>query len=179
LGVGGLASSRRKGWDMGLDYEWARKKLLRALREAHGKERVYISILYIQLVNALRVKEAIRAFQYFLRTRKREFEIEAQKGGRLRPVFIPLEIHVREEYKWVLEVDLERMRRRLYWHARRILGVNTHSLRYALVGYLGRKGVAAQVIAKITGHKKLDRIIDYTQEQLAREILRELAGLKR
>ena len=174
-----MASSKRKGWDMGVNYEDVRKRLLKALREARGKKRVYISILYIQLVNGLRVGEAVYAFKRFLRTGEREFEIQAQKRGRSRPVFIPPEIQAREEYKWLLEIDPQLLRRRLYWHARRTLGCNTHSLRYALISYLGRRGVAAQVIAKITGHRKLDRIIDYTREQLAREILRQLSGLKR
>ncbi|NPA98349.1 MAG: integrase [Crenarchaeota archaeon] len=149
-------------WDEGLDFEWARKRLLWIYSGVEGKEKVYAAALLVQLVNGLRVREAWKALQHFLETREREFYLEPGKQGAPRPVRIPGVIRYREEWKWILQVPPEKARKRLHYYARKYLGTNTHSLRYALVGYLARRGVAAQLIAKITGHKKLDRILQYT-----------------
>ncbi len=61
-----------------------------------------------------------------------------------------------EEWKYILQVPPEKARKRLHYYTRIWLDTNAHSLHYALVGYPARKGVASQIIAKITGHKKLD-----------------------
>lgn len=167
---------RRPGsWDEGLDFEWAKKELQRIYGKVEGKEKVYAAALLIQLVNGLRAREAWRALQYFLETRERSFYLEPGKRGSPRPVRIPDVIKYREEWMWILQVPPEKARKRLHYYARKWLDTNTHSLRYALVGYLAKKGVAAQIIAKITGHKKLDRILQYTQLVKAEEILEEVA----
>ncbi len=169
-------AGRRPGsWDEGLDFEWARKRLLKIYGEAGGKEKVYAAALLVQLVNGLRAREVWKALQYFLETRERSFYLEPGKWGSPRPVRIPNNVKYREEWKWILQVPPEKARKRLHYYARKWLDTNTHSLRYALVGYLAKKGVAAQIIAKITGHKKLDRILQYTQMIKAEEILEEIA----
>jgi len=162
------------GWDQGLDYEKTRKKLERLYKNTIGKEKVYIATLLIQLTNGLRVREAWRSLQHFLRTREREFTLVPGKKGNPRPVRIPNIIKYHEEWKWILQVPPAKARKRLYYYTRKHLHTNTHSLRYALVGYLAKKGVAPQIIAKITGHKKLDRILQYTQMIRAEEILSQL-----
>ncbi len=168
---------RRPGsWDEGLDFEWAKKRLLKIYSEAKGKEKVYAAALLVQLVNGLRVSEAWKALQRFLETRERSFYLEPGKRGSPRPVRIPSLIKYREEWKWILQVPAEKARKRLHYYAREWLRVNTHSLRYAMVGYLAKKGVAAQIIAKITGHKKLDRILQYTQFVRAEEVLESIAS---
>ena len=169
-----MTRTRPKTWDEGIEFEKARKKLEKIYREASGKEKVYAATLLIQLVNGLRVREAWRALQHYLRTREREFYLEPGKHGAPRPVKIPRIIRYYEQWKWVLSVDPVKARKRLYYYARKWLRTNTHSLRYALVGYLARRGVSPQVIAKITGHKKLDRILQYTQLIAAEDILDEL-----
>ncbi len=60
--------------------------------------------------------------------------------------------------------------------ALKYLKCNTHSLRYALVSFLAKNGTDPAIIAKITGHKDLKRIVQYTQEKDAVEILRKLSG---
>ncbi len=169
------AGRRLGSWDEGLDFDWARKRLLKIYEEAEGKEKVYVAALLVQLVNGLRAREAWKALQYFLDTRERSFYLEPGKRGLPRPVRIPGVIKYREEWMWILQVPPEKARKRLHYYAKKWLDTNTHSLRYALVGYLAKKGVAAQIIAKIAGHKKLDRILQYTQLVKAEEILEEIA----
>jgi len=41
-------------------------------------------------------------------------------------------------------------------YCRRAYGFNTHSLRYAFVSYLLKRGVSPSIAAKITGHRSLD-----------------------
>ncbi len=60
--------------------------------------------------------------------------------------------------------------------ALKYLKCNTHSLRYALISFLAKNATDPAIIAKITGHKKLDRIIQYTQTKDAIDILRRLGS---
>ncbi|MFP3287548.1 MAG: tyrosine-type recombinase/integrase [Acidilobus sp.] len=53
---------------------------------------------------------------------------------------------------------------------------STHSLRYAFISYLLRKGVSPSIVAKIVGHSSLDHILHYTEVKLAEEVL---SGLRR
>ena len=57
--------------------------------------------------------------------------------------------------------------------SRRYRGFNSHSLRYAFITYMAKKGVAPQIIAKMTQHAKLDYILHYTSTQKAERILEE------
>lgn len=161
---------------MGLDFEQARRKLMKIIEsnEYTQKEKLYASVLLIQLLNGLRVSEAWTSMQHFLTTKERDFQIKPGKRGAPRPVKIPEIVKQREEWKWILNVEPNRARKRLHYYAKTFLGTNTHSLRYALVGYLSGMGVSAQIIAKITGHKKLDRILQYTQSIQAEKILDEI-----
>jgi len=55
------------------------------------------------------------------------------------------------------------------------LGINRHSLRYAFITYLLRKGISPSLIAKITRHKNLNYILTYTQQKTADKILEKLS----
>lgn len=54
------------------------------------------------------------------------------------------------------------------------LKVNAHSLRYAFITYLLKQGVNPTIVARVTGHTKLDFILHYTQAKEAERVLREL-----
>lgn len=58
----------------------------------------------------------------------------------------------------------------------KVMGFNTHALRYAQITELARKGMAPQVIAKVTHHKTLTFILSYTQQKEADRALTDLAG---
>jgi len=164
-------------WDYKVDYQKLKKRLEKLIEsEPKVKRRAYYSILYIQLLNGLRIKEAIRSFKHFLETRERKFYIDPEKHGNTRAVRIPRIIKYREEYKFILNIDDEKLRHRILKFAKYHLGINTHSLRYAFITFLGNRGVAPQLIAKITGHKKLDYILRYTQKVQAEKILDQIIG---
>ena len=61
--------------------------------------------------------------------------------------------------------------KRLKMECLRLLGVNTHTLRYAYITYLIRKGYNPSLIAKITHHSNLNYILTYTQRKQAEMIL--------
>ena len=54
-------------------------------------------------------------------------------------------------------------------------GFNSHSLRYARISHLADKA-PLQVIAKITHHKSLNFIVDYTQQKMADAKLRQVVA---
>lgn len=60
--------------------------------------------------------------------------------------------------------------------ASRTLGFNTHSLRYAKITSLTNQNKPAQMIAKITHHRNMNFIVDYTQQKAADEELRKSIG---
>jgi len=180
-------------WDEGLDYEKTYKRLvnhLRALREDATEKglvrRFYTMVLLTQLRNGSRVGEAIDMVCHAMRTGERDARVRVEKrsDGETRRMILPDEI-TRLDLLQTRAVCEERLARGKRWlvslistYARRRLGFNTHSLRYAFITHLSRHGYSPQVIAKITGHKRLDFILSYTQEKLADKILENLPGLK-
>lgn len=153
-----------KTWDRGLDYEKIKARLAR-LRHRSGRvtSRSSFSVMLIQLQNGSRVSEAVEAFNVFLSTGKREHVVRVRKSrsDNTRRILIPSEIQRGGVPRTADQVIA----------CAQYLGINTHSLRYAFVGYLGSQGVAPQVIAKITGHKSLDMILRYTSQKAADELL--------
>ena len=56
----------------------------------------------------------------------------------------------------------------------RKLGINCHSLRYAFITYMLKKGVSPSIVAAITRHKNLNMILKYTERKEAEKTLEEL-----
>jgi hypothetical protein len=167
-------------WDYGVDFLEAKNVLTKAYEELYNMNlmpyEAYVAILLIQLVNGARVKEAIRAFKTFVESGQREFQLQAEMHGNTRPFVIPDVIKNRLSYKSILTIPDDKLKARVRMFARKYLKTNTHSLRYSLISYLAKNAVNPAIIAKVTGHKKLDRIIQYTQTKDAVEIMRKLAS---
>ena len=174
-------SRRRPGtWDYGVDYDEMMRKIMRHYDETEDPRDV---VLLVQLRNGSRISEAIEAVLEMARTGRREVyaRVEKQRAERLRLMVLPEGLRltdVERAAKYIQErYSSPRSARVSLWeYARRTYGINTHSLRYALVTKLARQGVPAQLIARITGHRKLDYILTYTQQQAAEELLRKLGG---
>jgi len=167
-------------WDYSVDFLEAKKVLVNAYKELYNMNlmpyEVYVAILIIQLINGSRIKEAIRAFKTFVESNQREFQLEAEKHGNNRFFVIPDVVKNRLSYKSVLMISDDNLEARIRMFTLKYLKTNTHSLRYSLISYLAKNAVDPALIAKITGHKKLDRIINYTQTKDAIEILRKLGS---
>ncbi|MEM1909898.1 MAG: tyrosine-type recombinase/integrase [Thermofilum sp.] len=164
-------------WDKGVDFEVAYERLLRLIkRERKPLPKAYAFILLIQLRNGSRVSEAVRAFKEYLLTGKREVEVPLSKKKRVekRLMVIPDVEFDRSSAVDLLDVDDRLLAKRVKMYALNRLKVNTHSLRYAFITYLLRQGVNPAVVAKITGHSKLDFILHYTQAKEAERVLKEL-----
>ena len=163
----------RFAWDRGLDYEHEYKRLLRLYREEKRKARkTNLLVLLTALRNGSRVSEAIEFLQQALEKGERGLEIRVEKQKKdpnTRLMILPREIHLKELRELAYWIR-NRTRQKVYSTARS-LGYNPHALRYAFISYLAEKGVAAQLIAKITGHRKLDYILYYTQKKKAEDLL--------
>lgn len=166
-------------WDYSVDFNEAKKALTTLYKQLYDANKMpdelYVAILLVQLTNGMRVREAIRAFRLFMETQQREMTMQSQKRGGTRFVIIPSLVKYKISYNYIYAVDEGKLRKRLHYFAKKWLGVNTHSLRYAFVSHLAKSGVDPSVIAKITGHKQLSRIITYTQQKDALDILRKIA----
>ena len=143
-------------------------------------------ILLIQLRNGSRISEAIEAYNKFknthdytvsVRIRKRGYEYEVVDGKRrrkrrfgdpekliLRTMKIPEEVRWDFPYYEGTDASLGR------W-CLKTFGFNSHSLRYSYITFMSSKGYSPQVIAKTTGQKTLNLILDYTLEKLGDEAL--------
>jgi hypothetical protein len=167
-------------WDYSVDFLEAKKVLINAYKQLFDLNQMpyeaYVAILLIQLINGARIKEAIRAFKTFVESNQREFQLQAEKHGNTRYFIIPEVIRNRLAYKSILTISDDKLEARIRMFARKYLKCNTHSLRYALISFLAKNATDPALIAKITGHKKLDRIIQYTQTKDAVEILRKLGS---
>lgn len=141
--------------DKEVDYESINKLLLNWIEKGQGKSKCYASILLIQLRNGARIREAVRAYQEFLRTNKVEITIRLErklpfkkKIIKRRLMIIPEE--VREAANGcidLLTVDGKTLTNRVRVWARIKLKVNTESLRCAFIVRLLKAGVNTSVIA--------------------------------
>jgi integrase len=170
------------GWDKGVDFLKMRKELNKRLKEAkeRGKTKqfCYYAVLMIQLINGSRIGEAIEFFTKVVKegVKEAEIQLEKHKQGETRKMNLPEELKPKElrVCLYITEEGKEKLKKRLKTFCRYNLGINTHSLRYAFVSHLAKKGYPAQIIAKITGHKNLRHILTYTQKKLAEEVLKSI-----
>ena len=166
-------------WDYSVDFLEAKKVLMNAYKQLFDLNlmpyEAYVAILLIQLTNGARIKEAIRAFKTFVESGQREFYLKAEKHGNTRFFVIHAVIRNRLAYKSILTIADDKLESRIRMFALKYLKCNTHSLRYAMISHLAKDAVDPAIIAKVTGHKKLDRIIQYTQTKDAIDILRKLS----
>jgi len=167
-------------WDYSVDFLEAKKVLTNAYKELYDRNlmpyEAYVAILLIQLVNGARIGEAIRAFKTFVESGQREFQLQAEKHGNMKFFIIPDVIKNKQSYRYILTISDKKLSARIRMFARKYLKSNTHSFRYALISFLAKNGTDPAIIAKITGHKELKRIIQYTQLKDAVEIQRKLAS---
>ena len=164
---------------MGLDYKKTHRKLLKAYKEERSlKRKAYILVLLTQLRNGSRISEAIEALKLMLSSGKSEVHVRVRKHKHetLRLMVFPLKASPKV-YKWALgylQGDPEKLKLRIIKFARRRFKINTHSLRYAWITYNLLRGINPSLIAKITGHAKLDYILHYTQQREAEKILKNM-----
>jgi len=175
-------------WDRGVEYNKMMAKLKKMISEFRNSNKIsdiqklaYLVIATIQLRNGLRASESIEAFFNFLNNNyinengKKITSVKIRKKRNeeyrevIYPECIPFEIiNFLKKFKLTISDKSYEM------FCIRKLNVNSHSLRYARITYLVLKGINPSLIAKITGHSKLDFILEYTQEEIARKINREI-----
>ncbi len=178
-----------KDWDMGLDYEETKQRLIQQLEPLRNKKPLYkndrkkyayLILGLIQLRNGCRIGEAIEGLIKFTKSGEQEVfvKVEKRKDNAMRKLILPKEISngdVELTKDVVLEWENKTIKRiannASSWYLTN-LGINTHSLRYAYISYLGKKQYPAQIVASITGHKKIDMILKYTQSKIAEDVLR-------
>ncbi len=178
----------KKTWDMGVGYEELKRRIILSINNIRNKEGLkatirlaYLIVYAIQLRNGSRISEAVEGFNKFLNNKYSvkngrkvvEVKVRKKKTEDMRlliyPEFIPFVLLEKvKRYR----VEVNEVRAKVY--AKRILGVNTHTLRYARITYLLEKGVNPSIVAKITHHSKLDFILNYTQEKVAEKVNYEL-----
>jgi len=153
-----------------VDYEKTRRKLEKMIKtETNTKKKVEYQILLIQLVNGSRLSEAYEGYYTWTKNPKtHEVHVRVRKKKKTvyRTIYIPEVIE---------PINITVHPNSIMRTSRRDLGVNTHSLRYAFITYLGTKHhLPPQVIAKLTKHSKPDLIEYYTHELVAKEIHRKI-----
>lgn len=169
-------------WDRGLDYEGTKRLLLERIRGLRGVRGVrarralaYTCVLLFQLRNGSRVSEAVDALRAWVSTRKREVEVPVRKhrSFEVRKMVVPEEL--KEEDRLDCASVLECVKpANVEVYAGRAFGWNTHSLRYARITHLAKKGVSPSLIAKITHHRRLDYVLRYTEQKAADELNRNI-----
>jgi len=179
-----LGEKQPKSWDYGVDYEKAYKELVRLVQtEKDGYTKCYAAISLIALRNGSRIGEAIEAFKEFLNTSKVKIYVKVEKRKKkedYRLMVIPKEL-VEEDFSMcrdLLNKSKDHIRANVNKYLHRRLGINAHSLRYAFITYMLRKGVSPSIIAAITGHKNLNMILKYTEKKEAEKALEGLEQIQ-
>jgi len=156
-----------------VDFQEAFKKIFKALRD-HIEDKKYNKalkdfILLVQLANGMRISEAIEATKKIIENETYELQLEALKGGEARIVRVPPQV----PKNWISKLkkaDKWPSKDAVIMYCKRTFGVNTHALRHSFITYMAKKGIPPQLIARMTGHKKLDMILRYTSKAKAEEV---------
>lgn len=156
-------------WDKGLELEGILDLLRERIKSAEGAEYSYLAVLLTQASNGCRVGEAIEALKQFEATGNREARVtvEKRRDKAERLIVIPQQI----DRALIVKEDLVKSRVKMY--AKRKLGINTHSLRYAWITAQVKNNVNPGMIAAITGHKNLNMLMHYIQKKQGEEYLRQ------
>ncbi len=166
----------RFGWDRGLDYDSTYNVLLKHLLKTEDPHDVF---LLTQLRNGSRVGEAVEAIRQACQRGLGpgdELYLQAEKKGNQRLMVIPDDVPkymLQRACEWLSRVRSPKVAVAKYSLV--TFNFNTHSLRYAFITKLVKQGVPPSVIAKITGHRTLNRLITYTEAKTAEELLRGLS----
>lgn len=129
----------------------------RALNDIYAQKRyLYTSILLIQLINGMRIMEAVKCTRLFSNTpNERAFVITALKtrGKRLRPCYIPSDIDMYDAklFKFYFANISDYNVRELTRKYLSRYGLRTHILRYAYINYWLRRGYSPQQISSFIG----------------------------
>jgi len=168
----------KRTWDKGISFDYAYQRILSKIRSPGKSNPCYAMIALIQLTNGSRASEAVRAFQSYLKTREAKLTVKlSKKKSHVERLMIIPESIQRLDISPCIEladVDEEKLGERYKVWVKRHLGLNSHSLRYAFVTHLITAGLEPTIVAKITGHSKLDFILHYTQQKKAEDILENL-----
>jgi hypothetical protein len=134
----------RRGWDSGLEFEEAYRQILGHMLRARSP---YDVVLLIQLRNGSRVGEAVEATMRFCEAGQGEVmvRVEKHRDGDQRLMVLPEELRSGEGRLLLVEAcarlsALRVPKQAVKVYCRRAYGFNTHSLRYAFVSYLLRRG---------------------------------------
>jgi integrase len=174
-----LGEKQPRSWDYGVDYEKAYREFVKLVQtEKDGYTKCYVAIALTALRNGSRIGEAIETFKEFLNTSKTKIYVRVEKHKKedYRLMAIPKEL-VEEDLticRDLLSKKKDHIRANIDKYLRRRLGINCHSLRYAFITYMLRRGVSPSIIAAITGHKNLNMILKYTEKKAAENILEDL-----
>ena len=165
----------RQGWDRGLTFEECLSSLQQQLKfllsaddlSAPNPKLTYLAVLLTQLLNGCRVGEAVSAVRGWLEDGEvtRAVRVEKRKDNKYRTVIVYDKIP-----RAALDINSLKVTNVKVYANR--LGLNTHTLRYAFITRLLKDGHSPAVIAKITGHKRIDQLITYVQAREAEEILK-------
>lgn len=154
-----------------------------------GNRKYNVAILLIQLRNGSRISEAIEAYNTFsidgirevlVRTRKRGYKFAFVDGKKKRASqdHTPETPHYRKmlipEEVERCDIDYEPTVYGLSRFCKSTFGFCTHDLRYCYIGFMSNKGYPAQIIARTTGQKTLNMVLDYTLDQLGDEALKQV-----
>ncbi len=182
-------------WDKGYSF----KRLLEYLLEVRNfylsyfpgtkgvKGLAYTDTLIVQLLNALRISEAIDCIKawsdnphnkvYYVKVRKKKYDEYRECVVPYKEVFDERDLLAAREFRDKLTAN------RLKAWSKMVLGINTHTLRYARINDWLERGIDPVIVSKTIRHSKLDTLLAYARaiklQELIREDLRAYRKLRR
>lgn len=188
------------GFDRGIDYEKTKKLLIdkynetdlncqknditEKRRDIYARQLIYLLIAMIQLRNASRVSEAVRAFMKYkhdnqinnkviVKISKSDAAKKNKDGNMVKPkpryrnIVFPdwVVVDENEIMRTLAKIPIDRLKHRTLDYLLK-LGFNTHSLRYSRINFLlNKKKEDIGTVAKYVGHKNLQTILNYVGKQ--------------
>lgn len=173
-----MSEQAYSGWDKNLDFQEWIKRLIALVGDMtiEARKRAYYAIFLTQLGNGSRIGEAVDCMIKWVGNGKVEqsVRVEKRKDNYHRLMIIPPIIRKDAEIKQAMQeiAKFKNPKAAAEMFLHRAQELNTHAFRYSFISHNSDK--PAQLIASMTGHKKLDHILHYTNRKAGEQELRRL-----
>lgn len=185
LPVKGLVSMAEEaipalGWDQNLDFNAEKLALESNIASVRDRrEKTFWALALCQLVNGSRRSEALDGLIQWAHNGKSRQRVRVRKRKDKYDRFFKIPEVVRRYdsiKRGALDLEAEgpdAAAKAYYYFMKSRFSHNTHSLRYAFIGEHADK-IPVQLLAKMTGHKRMDQVLHYTQRRAAETKLDDL-----
>lgn len=185
-----VKSTNKSNWDMDLNFKDTYDQLVNDYKKAlvelkdgnitanRQKKLLYITIGLITLRNGLRQSEAVESLKEIILSNSDKVQVKVlkRKDNFYRSVYLPSDLQL-SDLDFIKDIVLNSniSKTNVSHFFKTNYGYNPHSLRHCFVSeMIINRNIDSIVLSKITGHKNISTLVNYTSQKKADYLLKEL-----